>query len=473
MRSLRGRLILWLLAGTGLLLAAAGLFLDRTISSRLRQDFDAGLIAEARSVMAATEQEDGGVVLELSPGLLPEMEAAKDPDYFQLWLADGRVLARSRSLADRSLARPAPASRTFRFADVTLPDGRRGRQVEVTFIPELELEKEPPEGQPPPVAGISATLAVARGREGLDAFLASLHRTLALFILGLLLGSSVLVRGVTAYALRPLDDLSRRLEGIDAGSLGEKIVIADAPAELVPTIEHLNGLLARLAESFQRERTFSANVAHELRTPLAEMRALTDVALKWPDDPATLLGTLGEVREAGLQMERIVVNLLALARYDGGQHTVHPSRVPLRELAEHCWSTVAVEAGERGLTADLEIPDGLTLRTDREKLELILSNLLANAVAYGSPGSRITCAAGIADGRLTLRVANPTTDLTSSDLPRLFDRFWRKDAARSAGRHVGLGLSLVAALCDLLGFAKEARLRGGVFEIVLSGPAAG
>jgi two-component system, OmpR family, heavy metal sensor histidine kinase CusS len=471
LRSLRGRLIVWLLAGIGLLLTAAGLFLDRAIGSRLRQGFDAGLIAEARSVMAVTEQQDGRVALELSPGLMPEFESARRPDYFQLWV-EGRVLARSPSLAGRDLPRPASPSRRFRFDDLTLPDGRRGRRVEITFHPQTEPDDERKAG-PSAGAGSSATLVVARGSEELDAFLASLHRTLALFILGLLLGSALLVRAVTAYALRPLDNLARRLEAIDAGSLREAVVIDGAPTELIPTIEHLNGLLARLAESFERERTFSANLAHELRTPLAELRAVTDVALKWPDDPASLLAALGEARGSGLQMEKIVVNLLALARYDGGQHTLHLSKVPLRETVDACWRAAAAEAEGRGLTAALEIPEGLTLVTDQEKLELILSNLLANAVAYGSPGGRITCAVSASEGRFTLSVVNPTTELDPGELSRIFDRFWRRDTARSDGRHMGLGLSLVAALCELLGFSKEARLHDGIFEIVLSGAVGG
>jgi signal transduction histidine kinase len=468
LRSLRGRLTVWLLAGTGLLLAIAGLFLDRTIGSRLRRDFDAGLIDEARSVMAVTEQQDGRVALELSPGLMPEFEGGKRPDYFQLWVDGGRVLARSPSLGGRDLPRPDSPSRQLRLSDLTLPDGRRGRRVEISFHPQVEPDDER-KGEPAAEMS-SVTLVVASSSEELDAFLSSLHRMLALFILGLLVSSAVLLRAVTTLALRPLSDLARRLETIDAGSLGETVTIADVPAELAPTIEHLNGLLARLARSFERERTFSASLAHELRTPLAELRAVTDVALKWPEDPASLVAALGEARSAGLQMEKIVVNLLALARYDGGQHTLHRSQVALRQTFDSCWRAAAAEAEGRGLTAALEIPEGLTLVTDREKLELILSNLLANAVAYGSPGGRITCVATARDGRFRLSVSNPTTGLTADELPHIFDRFWRRDAARWDARHVGLGLSLVAALCELLGFSKEARLREGRFEIVLSGP---
>ena len=259
MRSLRGRLIVWLLAGTGLLVTLAGVLLDRRIGSRLRQDFDADLIAEARSVMAVTEQQNGRVELELSPGLLPQFEARQEPDYFQVWLPGGRILARSPSLGGRDLPRSASPSRRFQFAGLTLPDGRRGRRVEITFRPLVEPDDERTAG-PPADAGSAATLVVATGSEALDAFLASLHRTLALFILGLLLGSAVLVRIVTAFALRPLDGLARRLEAIDAGSLREPVVIAGAPSELVPTIEPGASRVVRLwfgrvGEAVEEERS--------------------------------------------------------------------------------------------------------------------------------------------------------------------------------------------------------------------------
>jgi signal transduction histidine kinase len=313
---------------------------------------------------------------------------------------------------------------------------------------------------------------VAQDRADLDAFLASLHLTLALGVLGLLAGIAVLVKAVLALGLRPLDDLARRLEAMDAGSLGDPVVIADVPAELIPTVDHLNGLLARLGQSFERERTFSANLAHEMRTPLAELRTITEVALKWPDDPASSAGALDEIRGIGLRMETVVVNLLALARCEEGRQTVHTSRVSLRDLAAECWSAVAAEAEARKITFTPQIPDRITLVTDREKLALMLSNLFSNAVSHGTPGGTVTCSAALSGsdgGEIALRVANPTAQLTDADLPRIFDRFWRKDSARSDGRHAGLGLSLVAALCDLLGFRREASVRDGVFEITLTG----
>jgi two-component system sensor histidine kinase QseC len=469
MKSIRGRLTVWLLAGMGLLLAAGGFLLDRVIGSRLLRELDAQLIQEARSLISSTEQQDGRVSLELADGVLPEFEPGGEPDYFQIWSGQGSPLARSRSLGARSLPRPGTPAVEPRLADFTLPDGRPGRKIEISYRPQVEREAGGEEREsivPAPPDSPLVTLVVASGREDLDAFLASLHLTLVLAVLGLLAATAILVKTALRAGLAPLDQLAGRLDSMNADSLGEPVAAEGVPAELAPTVRHLNGLLARLKESFERERTFSANLAHELRTPLAELRAVTEVALKWPDGSS--LKSLEEAHSIGLQMERVVVNLLALARYDGRQQAAFPSEVPLREAAADGWSAFAEEAGARGIELDLDIPAGLVLVTDRDKLDLILSNLFANAVAYGVPGRPVACSAAVSGRDFALRIANATEELTPADLPRLFDRFWRKDAARSGGQHAGLGLSLVGALCELLGFKREARLRGDVFEITLS-----
>jgi two-component system, OmpR family, heavy metal sensor histidine kinase CusS len=478
MSSLRGRLTAGLLIGTGVLLAAGGWVLDHVLSTRLRRDYDAALLTRAKSLATLTEQGSGRVWLQYTDEVMPDFGLRHHPDYFELWLTNGPVVERSRSLGQRDLPRSGATLDHPRLRDLTLPDGRRGRSAEITFHPLSEQEEDrlretgQSSGHSASPEDLRVTLAVAHGREELDDFLSTIHLTLALVALALLLGTAALVKLVVGAGLAPLDDLGRRLDTLGAESLGETLELADVPAELVPMIRHLNGLLARLQESFARERAFSANLAHELRTPLAELRAVTEVALKWPEDSSSWLASFDEIRTIGLQMETLVVNLLALARCDARQSRVHASEVPLRELAASAWSAFSSAAREKGMVFRLDIPDGLLVVTDREKLTLILSNLFANAAAYGSPGSTVRCRGEMTESGFALSVRNSTADLTPSDLPRIFDRFWRKDPARSDGQHAGLGLALVAALCETLDLAKEAYLRDGCFEIALTGPAA-
>jgi two-component system sensor histidine kinase QseC len=479
MKSLRSRLTAGLLIGSGLLLAAGGFVLQRVIASRLRRDYDAALIARARSLATLTEQKDGRVWLQFTDEVMPDFASKQSPDYFQIWLAGGTVIERSRSLGTRDLPRSGVRLDRPLLSDLTLPDGRRGRKVEISFHPLSEEEEDrlrdtgQSSGPETSTGALTVTLELAHGREELDAFLLSIQVTLALVAAGLLAGTAALVRGVLGIGLAPLDNLGLRLEAIGAESLGEPLDVAGAPAELIPMIRHLNGLLARLDESFAREKAFSANLAHELRTPLAELRAVAEVALKWPEDSSSGPEALEEIRAIGLQMETLVVNLLALARCDARQGRIHASDVSLRELAANAWSAVSATAREKGMAFRLDVPEELLLVTDREKLALILANLFANAVAHGSPGSAVRCLVETTDAGFALSVRNSTADLAPGDLPRIFDRFWRKDAARSDGQHAGLGLALVAALCETLDLGKAARLEDGCFEITVFGSMSG
>jgi two-component system, OmpR family, heavy metal sensor histidine kinase CusS len=477
MRSLRSRLTAGLLIGTSLLLAAGGFVLHRVISSRLRRDYDAALLARARSLASLTEQKSGRVWLQFTDEVMPDFASKQSPDYFQIWLANGLVIERSRSLGTRDLARSGASFDKPVLSDVVLPDGRRGRQIEIRFHPLSEEEEDrlrdtEQSSGPSTSKDLTVTLAIAHGREELDTFLLSLQVTLVLVALGLLAATAVLVRVAIGVGLAPLDNLGLSLEAMGAESLGETLDSAGAPAELIPMIRHLNGLLARLNESFAREKSFSSNLAHELRTPLAELRAVAEVALKWPDDSSSGEEALEEVRAIGLQMESVVVNLLALARCEeklSPFHALQASEVPVRELAASCWNAFASKAGDKGMKLHLDVPEGLIVLTDREKLALILSNLLSNAIAHGAPGCAVSCSATATGCEFALRVTNTTDALTQDDMPRIFDRFWRKDPSRSGGQHTGLGLALVAALCELLELRKTARLDGRLFEITLSG----
>ena len=215
----------------------------------------------------------------------------------------------------------------------------------------------------------------------------------------------------------------------------------------------LNDLLDRLSAAFARERRFSAAVAHELRTPLAELRSACDVALRWPDDAATTTAALVDARDVAVQMSGMVAALLSLARRQSGvEPPARAEPVRLAAAVTAAWPGAPAAAAARGLSVGYDVDRAAVTMTDPGLLGAVLRNLLENAVAHAPAGGRVrvyTTPAG--DGRWSLHVANACVGLTAADLPRLFEPFWRGNAARTSGSgQVGLGLTLVQAYCAAL-----------------------
>ena len=416
MNSLRARLTVALVAVVAGVLVALAAALYIGVRDAAWQQKDAGLQARVRALAAGAENEDDGVEL-----MLPAMPGA----FAEAWVGKDAI---ERSPGWDGDLPP----REGRF-DLTLPDGRTGRAYGLRFHPRDEL----------PRPKLDVLLVVAEGTEDVDAAAATV-RTRFLLLGGLAL---LLVGGVTAWllarGLAPLAALRRDLAKIDAGRLATRLPVEGQPSELAAPVRTLNDLLARLEAAFAREREFTADVSHELRTPLAGLRTLLEVSRKAPA-PADIEQALAIT----LQMCALVENLLMLARVDAGQVAVAEEPVALRTLVEECWRPHAGVAAKKQLALRNDVPD-VTVTTDREKLRLVVGNLLSNAAEYTEAGGWI--AISKPDGAL-LDVSDSGPPIPPDALPRLFDRMWRADTARSAtGIHCGIGLSLARSLADALG----------------------
>jgi two-component system sensor histidine kinase QseC len=476
--SVRRRLTIVLWIGFAVLLAGSGVLLDRRVAASLTDDFDGALLAEARALVALTEQEEGRIECDYKPGLLPQFEREERPDYFQFSLANGTVLLRSARLAGDLLGGGAGAAAEPRFRDVLLPDGRAGRAVDFVFEARHAADEEPrppPDDvvaapAPPPVAP-PVVLVVARGRARLDGLLAR-TRTAFFGAGGIALALAVaLVWRSLVVGFRPVHALAAQVGRLDAESLGARIGLPRTPRELAPIVEQVNALLRRLEEAFARERRFTGNVAHELRTPIAELRSLAEVGARWPGDTAAVTRFFEDVRDLSSRMERMVRDLLLLARCQAGAEAVREEAVWPRALVDAAWPALAARAQAKGLGVRLDVPRDLVVRTDPDKLAIVLANLLDNAVSHSRGGGELSCAASADGGRFELEVKNPAEPLLPGDLERITEPFWRKDEARSLGEHAGLGLSLAAALASLLrlrlGFAQDP---DGTLRARLEGP---
>lgn len=467
-----------LLAGSCLLTLAAGLLLDNLIIRRLRSELDHALLTKARALVTLTHQADGAVEINFADEFMPEFSAPSAPEYFELWLADGTVLERSRSLGGRDLPRSPRLAREPAFRDLRLPDGRPGRLVEIAFVPQTEDDDDvwaekliDPTAPLPHDRLRTAVLVMARSRRELDLLIRSLYAVSFAVAALLALALGLLVHFSIRHGLRPLDEIGRQVETLDAERLDLRIRPRSPTLELTPVVERLNALLARLQVAFERERRFSSDIAHELRTPLAELRSLAGVGARWPEDREAVRSYFADVDAIARQMESIVVNLLSLARCDSGLEGLERAELDLRELIEETWSRFASDAEAKGLSFELDAGPHLTVVSDRGKLGMILSNLFSNAVSYSPAASAVSCSATVAGRKLEVAVANPAPLLESNDLPFLFERFWRKDAARADSLHAGLGLPLAKAFADLLGLELTAELdAGGRLVLRLRGP---
>jgi signal transduction histidine kinase len=473
MISIRQRLTRRLLLAIGLPIVGGGVVVGLLLRNELVEQFDSALLARALGVAAAIRPDGDHVRIDSAPRFMRAFEASDDESsergehrgpgagderdedesegdaFYQVWRVDGTALLRSASLGSRDLPFMPPADERH-IADALLPGGLRGRAVSLRFRP---APSTPSDGlrRPEPIV-----LLVAASRRDLD-------QTIDTVVLGLI-GCSVLVLAVTvlvvprvvAREFEPIAALADQAARITADSLSQRFTVADLPSELAPVGGRLNNLLERLESSFARERRFSADLAHELRTPLAELRSLAEVALKWPE--ARAAATDRDVLDISTHMEGIVVRLLALARADHATSPLELAPVRLAALLADIWTPLNETASARALRVSWEVDPDLTVASDEVMLRAILTNLLQNSVDYASPAGTITVTSTVRGDVCDLRVANSVDGFSESDVAQMFDRFWRRDPSRTGSVHAGLGLSLARSLSLAVGATLVAEL---------------
>jgi signal transduction histidine kinase len=471
MTSIRRQLTVRLLVGTLAVVIGAELAVFLYLRGELVEQFDAALLAKARAFGSLIQVDpDGTLDLELSERAMPEYARANAPEYFQVWHADGGVFQRSRSLGGGDLPlQPLAEGKRKRFFDMPGPDGRTLRAVVTRVRPAPDTDERggaaapavaggpsraDADGPPPPPPPL--TVMLAAGRTELDETVAHVMWALLAMAGGLAAAVAAVVTSVVRGGLAPLRELGDAAATIDSETLAYRFNPGDVAAELKPICLRLNDLLARMEETLARERRFTADVAHELRTPVAELRLLAEVALKWPTaDPDALARNYADVLEIARRMEAVVASLLTLVRCQSAGPAAALEPLDLRGLAAEAWRGHLPIARQREMRVDVDVPDRLTVRGDRAMLVSLLGNLFGNAVAHAPAGGQVSCTARAGGGHdarpsVLLVLENDNPGLRPEDLEHVWEPFWRKDAARSDGQRCGLGLALVKAYAKAL-----------------------
>ena len=466
MSSIRRRLSATLVAGVLLLWCLAGVLVYLGVRELLYRHFDESLAAKARTLGTLVQDWGGGKLeLEFADEIMPEFSRGNALEYFEIRGPDGALIERSRSLGEADLHCPFNPEEDY-YRDLALPDGRPGRLVAMRLlahVPEGSTAKRLQALTPDAPA---VTLAYARDRIELNETLRVLALALAASAVPLALGTAWVVTALVRRGLRPLDHLANQAAVIDATNHGARFANGELHEELRPIYSRLNDLLTRIEATFENERRFTADVAHELRTPIAEVQALAEVALKWERDRAGTDAALRDVHGVAKRMEATVSTLLALVRCRWGRQGLFVESFDLAQTIRDVVRTSERTAAKKGLRVRVDLPDAATLVNDHTVVSAIVSNIWSNAVGHCPDGGEVRgTLEARAEGGWIIRVANTDNSLNHADLAHLFEPFWRKEAARSDSQHGGLGLALVREYARLVRAEPKPSLEEGAFRM--------
>lgn len=386
-------------------------------------------------------------------------------EYLQIFTAEGETIYLSEFLANHPLrpvseGAPRAQKEEVRYEDRTM-EAKRFRFLNSsidahgrTFLVQLGT----------PTGEIYETL---------DAFRRYLLWLAPLVLLIAALGGNWL----SHRALTPVDALTRTARTINVGSLGRRLDTPDTGDELQRLSETLNEMLARIESSVQRITEFTADASHELRTPVALIRAEAEVALGRERTEPEYRSALQHVLNESERMTRMLEQLLSLVRADSGSETIQRADLDVAVLAREAVDTWQKIAASHGLRLSGAIPaapvfvagDGLALRR-------VLDILLDNSVKYSAAPGEITLTVDSAPGRVLLRVRDNGPGLPLNEQDKIFERFYRVDKARSREMGgAGLGLSIARVIVLQHGgtiTVESAPGRGAEFSVALPAVAA-
>jgi heavy metal sensor kinase len=298
-----------------------------------------------------------------------------------------------------------------------------------------------------PAGGSQGWLQVAQEMDSIDEALASLRERaivglpLALVLAGL--GGFFLA----GWALRPVNQITRTAAAIDGRDLTRRIAYRGPADEIGRLAATFDRMLDRLQAAFERERRFTGDAAHELRTPLAALKGRIEVTLSRPRPAAEYAATLGEM--AG-QVERLIQmsgDLLFMARLERSGTGRPAQDIELDGLLAAVADQLAPLAQANSVALEQDVPAGLAVQGELDLLIRLFLNLVDNAVKYSPPGGQVKIAAQPANGQVTVTVHNSGPAIPAEHLPHLFERFYRveDDRGRRNGASGGAGLGLAIA----------------------------
>ncbi len=475
MTTIRWRLTLWYTVALAVTMLAFGaaLYLERRQSGikeldqrlSLEADLAHRWLTESYKILGRIVTTNGSNPA-LDPGISAYLESVRD--YLVVAGGAGKVLALSE------VTRPLPADALERLAAPldtagfsrhtgTLPLGPPTGVVRYLAIPI--------EDAGPTIRGLLVATPTSQAALGP----ADLLRSMLLIAPLILVSAGLVGYWLSGTSLRPVRTIMDEVEAISDGrSLHRRLALPLSGDEMARLALTVNGMLARLEQSFGSLHRFTADASHELKTPLMVLRAGVERALVHPGIPPEILQSLDETLAQINQMTEMVESLLTLARADEGRAPLAVEQCDLRELVADVAETAGMLGESAGVTEVHTLPDApVLLAVDRHRIKEMLLNIVTNAIKYTPPGGNIALSLEQDEEAVTISVRDTGIGIAAGDLPHIFERFWRADAARSrTGERpgVGLGLAITKWIVEAHGGSISVQSRpgrGSVFTVRL------
>jgi heavy metal sensor kinase len=260
-------------------------------------------------------------------------------------------------------------------------------------------------------------------------------------------------------SLAPVVAMSSQAGRIGAANLHERLAVQNEKDELGHLAQSFNSLLDRLSESFERQRRFMADASHELRTPVAILRGEAEVALsQQARSLEEYRESLGVLHHEAERLTHIVEDLFTLTRADAGQYPLQPRDFYLEELVGECVHSARTLALAKKISLNFEEASESPTRADESLLRRMILNLLDNAIKYTPEGGRVTVTGRRAGDEYVLSITDTGGGIPADLQPRIFERFFRADKARSRAENDGGGAGLGLSISRWIAEAHHGRL---------------
>ena len=444
LRTLRVRFALWVAGLLLVVLAAFGAYVYFSLARGLADSIDRSLDLNAAQALTMINVKNGKISYSGSIAKSNRTAAKLRQKGLTLRILDpgGQViqalnLYHRLPIVDESLA----AARRQHATYATVTDPVEGDPVRIYTVPVIEQGK---------------VIGIVQAIYSLDAVEDTLERLLTALLIGGSLLALVATFGgniLAAHALAPIDHIIRTARRISAEDLSARLNLPATDDEVGRLAATFDEMLTRLNESFKRERQFSADATHELRTPLAAMQAILSVTGERRRTPEDYEQALADLTEETNRLRSLVEDLLCLARWDN-QLPIPRESVDLSALLGDITDSLRPLAEAKGLILTCDTPNGITLYGDSDGLIRLFVNLVDNAIKYTKQGV-ISLTAHVNSNNLYVTISDTGDGIPAEHLPRIFDRFYRLDTSRSSPG-AGLGLAIVQDI---------ARAHGGAIEV--------